>query len=342
MTDLLFLAHSYHQKTLSCSFLQDLLASEYRVTVRYLEPDFSNLDAVVSSLPIRHFQCLICWQIMPEPKRLIRSISFEKPILFPMFDGCPKVIKIEQWLPFSRFLIISFCHRLHLDLTRAGFVSKYFKFFPDVSAARHGDRDPRKAFFWYRDSGVPFELLLKICEELKVHSLHVHDARDPHERNDLNISDTKLNISVSTWFDNREELNEIVSSCGIYFSPRLREGIGMSFLEAMALGSCVVAYDAPTMNEYIEHGKNGLLFNFQGLLPGLSRPIDTKSIQNSSKASARKLSHEWIIQRLVLIDLIHTANIQPKYITFAKCLLFRFIQSPIRVTSRMIKYFTMK
>jgi glycosyltransferase involved in cell wall biosynthesis len=34
----------------------------------------------------------------------------------------------------------------------------------------------------------------------------------------------------------------------------------MTFLEAMARGCCVLAYDGPTMNEYIEHRRNGLLF----------------------------------------------------------------------------------
>jgi glycosyltransferase involved in cell wall biosynthesis len=34
----------------------------------------------------------------------------------------------------------------------------------------------------------------------------------------------------------------------------------MSFLEAMARGQCVIAADNPTMNEYITHGVNGLLF----------------------------------------------------------------------------------
>src|SRR6202012_2876394 len=43
------------------------------------------------------------------------------------------------------------------------------------------------------------------------------------------------------------------------------EGVGITFLEAMARGCAVVAYDAPTMNEYIESGKTGVLLpNFGG------------------------------------------------------------------------------
>ena len=43
----------------------------------------------------------------------------------------------------------------------------------------------------------------------------------------------------------------------------------MSFLEAMASGLCVVALDAPTMNEVISHGVNGLLY-----APGRRAPLD--------------------------------------------------------------------
>ena len=36
----------------------------------------------------------------------------------------------------------------------------------------------------------------------------------------------------------------------------------MSFLEAMSLGIPVIAYNSPTMNEYIQDNKNGFLYDF--------------------------------------------------------------------------------
>lgn len=36
----------------------------------------------------------------------------------------------------------------------------------------------------------------------------------------------------------------------------------MAFLEAMAMGKCVVAHDDATMNEYIVDGESGLLVDF--------------------------------------------------------------------------------
>ena len=43
----------------------------------------------------------------------------------------------------------------------------------------------------------------------------------------------------------------------------MEEGIGQAFLEAMARGQCVVAADNGTMNEYVQHGVTGLLYNWR-------------------------------------------------------------------------------
>jgi hypothetical protein len=42
-------------------------------------------------------------------------------------------------------------------------------------------------------------------------------------------------------------------------APRIIEGVGLVQLEAMARGACVIAFDAPTMNEYIRSRDNGIL-----------------------------------------------------------------------------------
>jgi glycosyltransferase involved in cell wall biosynthesis len=43
-------------------------------------------------------------------------------------------------------------------------------------------------------------------------------------------------------------------------APRRYEGIGMAFLEAMAMEMCVVAENQSTANEYILSGKNVILY----------------------------------------------------------------------------------
>lgn len=73
-------------------------------------------------------------------------------------------------------------------------------------------------------------------------------------------------------------MQQYIQKSALYFAPRKYEGIGMSFLEAMASGRCVIAPDYPTMNEYIKNGETGYLYNFK-------RPQKIKfdDIKNSKK-----------------------------------------------------------
>jgi len=100
--------------------------------------------------------------------------------------------------------------------------------------------------------------------------LHVHIAPDPGSPAPSLPSTEemrKYNITTSTWFENKKDLLDILERSNIYFAPRREEGIGQSFLEAMARGQCVVAPDNGTMNEYIIHGLNGLLYSHDHVTP---------------------------------------------------------------------------
>jgi glycosyltransferase involved in cell wall biosynthesis len=59
--------------------------------------------------------------------------------------------------------------------------------------------------------------------------------------------------------ESRDEYLLATSAANVFLAPRAAEGIGLTFLEAMARGGAVIAYDAPTMNEYIRNGDNGIL-----------------------------------------------------------------------------------
>ena len=52
-----------------------------------------------------------------------------------------------------------------------------------------------------------------------------------------------------------------MNECNIFIAPRYFEGIGWSFIEAMTKGMAVVAFNQPTMNEYIKNGVNGYLID---------------------------------------------------------------------------------
>ena len=74
----------------------------------------------------------------------------------------------------------------------------------------------------------------------------------------------------------------ILEKYALYIAPRIYEGIGMSFLKAMALGRCVIAVDNPTMNEYIQHGNTGLLFDINNTESIHIEDFDIKKIQKNT------------------------------------------------------------
>ena len=66
---------------------------------------------------------------------------------------------------------------------------------------------------------------------------------------------------MSTWFADPSGYDALVERSNVYLAPRLSEGIGMGFLEAMANGMLVLAADAPTHDETISNWISGILFN---------------------------------------------------------------------------------
>ena len=143
-------------------------------------------------------------------------------------------------------------------------VAKYYKN-PDEMrpAAWHG---PRTLFYWNRTGLVGKEFLQKICSALNVDTLYFRQRIDPGWPSwcDYELPDSfgktrvqKLSLSGAEGY---EQYLEHFDKANIFIAPRQSEGVGLSFLEAMAKGCAVFGYDAPTMNEYIEHKKSGYLF----------------------------------------------------------------------------------
>ncbi|MES2712867.1 MAG: glycosyltransferase, partial [Pseudomonadota bacterium] len=127
-------------------------------------------------------------------------------------------------------------------------------------------------FCWPRRDEFGWPMLKRLLPVGSSGRLHLHDHADPGapppampDAGDI----AAHNITLSRWFEDRAALDTLLAGFRTYVAPRLHEGIGMAFLEAMARGQCVVAADRPTMSEYIIHGVNGLLFD-----PDRPTPLD--------------------------------------------------------------------
>lgn len=264
-----FLDHPYHRKTRSSDFFKAILESDYELEVYYPGGGWRN---VLEEIAESEFDLAVCWQHeFFAPYFTARGIP---SVIIPMFDGSG-VLPREYWQFFAQLGIrsINFSSNLHEAHLAAGMSSYFCQYFPNPEEFEETDDFSNlRGFFWERSphSEICKSRILELVAG-QLDQLHVHAAPDA----DCDMSPFDINqwrylrdkVTVSQWFEKREDYFKILNRSNVYFAPRPAEGIGMTFLEAMASGKCVVAHDYPTMNEYIEHGKNGFLYRFHERAP---------------------------------------------------------------------------
>lgn len=239
-------------------FLRELLKTKYD----YYEVAFDgdSQQWVGDSVLFRaHYDILVLFQVPISIQVLRDALQFDQAVYFPMFDACGEA-PISFWENFKDFIIINFSAALHQQLLDIGLTSRYVQYFPKpVKIEDWGQSD--SAFFWQR-TNITINTVAKMLQSLGVNKVHQHIAPDPHfEQVPLapEFADS-FTLSESHWFETRDDMLQVMAASSVYVAPRSYEGIGMSFLEAMAMGRCVLAVDHPTMNEYIVHGVTGVLY----------------------------------------------------------------------------------
>lgn len=303
--NLLFIGHNFHAKTKSNLFMVELIEKYYHVKKCSFEPDCYESGAWLSSLNGQHFDVIVCWQVMPSITAIKKHCSFDHGVFFPMADYyylAKKDVSNPVWEQYKDFQIISFCKKMHDELLENGFSSHYFQYFPEpVKNPDWGDE--KSVFFWQRVTHVNIYSLLTILEQFSIKKIHFHRALDPFEEYiplPYEYQGDK-EIVYSKWFEHQEDMLKVIDGSSIYVLGRYCEGIGMSFLEAMAHGRCVFVPDAVTFNEYITHGKNGFLF-----VPSAPKKIpysDVRTIQKNAYKFICDGYEKWITEREKIISL---------------------------------------
>ena len=270
---ILYLDLPYHLKTKSSLFLLDFLKEYYLVETHYYDPKLEIIRDIHSILN-REFDFLICWQVMPE-SFVLEQLNYKKGIFFPMYDNVVEMAE-EKWERFRKFTIINFAYVLHEYLLNKGFCSRYIQYFPKPQNIDNwGKKD--SVFFWQRVDKIDVNLIIKLCVNLKLNHIHLHRALDPgYVFSDMDLR-SSCKIEYSEWLEKKEDIWNLIIQSSYYVAPREYEGIGMSFLEAMALGRCVIAPNFPTMNEYIIDKETGLLYDYKNPVPLLL--MDVRKIQ---------------------------------------------------------------
>lgn len=234
--NILCIDHVCHRKTRSIDFFLGLLReSGCSVDVFYYERHYS---VRLPKEKIRWADVIIYCEFLPSRFNLL--FAGKKTVFLPMYDN--EWGSFWQWkrIAWSGMGVISFCEKISQHARRCGVRNLLdVRYYPAPQDLPCKQGDPRRVFLWERGT-----ITRQVAEKLfPPEAGYVFDVKGADE-----------------FLEKKDYLGRI-SDCGILIAPRRKEGIGMVFLEAMAMGKCVVAHNDATMNEYIVDGENGILFD---------------------------------------------------------------------------------
>ena len=312
-----FVGHVFHSRTKSSEFFIDLMRQVSPEVDRYNYDQSATFD--YTGLIDRDYTQRIFWQSESILARS-RHLYTGRNIVVPMYDAA--ILRpLEYWHGFGGDLFISFSAMLHNRLQGAGCDSVLVQYWP-APATRTWDPDaPLSAFFWDRRPGSDYDAthIMRACARIGIPKLHIHLASDtggdPAQRRGVLIAERDnaslaVDLSFSEWYDNKSDLKAATHAHAVYFAARTHEGIGMSFLEAMAHGQIVIGMNNPTLNEYVANGSNGYLFgqNF-----GISRgqhAFRNTMLEMSDRAidSVAEGYEQWQRDAARLVEILRTGD----------------------------------
>ncbi len=209
---------------------------------------------------------LVFWGMRPNQK--ILENSNHNITWVPMYDSL--VWRTKRWwdkLP-KNLKIISYSKKI-ADLSKVcGLKTLQVKFHLDPKKFKQANWvGKNKIFYWNRSGLLTKEQVIKLCLELNADTIVFRNKLDfsAHKSQNMtfgnNINGTRVIHMKSSL--NHESYMSLLSSCNIFVAPRIFEGIGLTFLEAMASGMFVLTPNKPTMNEYIRHKLNGFFLPYK-------------------------------------------------------------------------------
>jgi glycosyltransferase involved in cell wall biosynthesis len=281
-----YIGHGYHEKTKSSRFMTDFLQQHSRNLDLFA--DYSTIGGQgIDLVPIVEgsYDLIVVWQMERVAEWLVERVP-ERLVFVPMFDSAC-FLKRNFWTKFRNSRVLNFSWALHGLTQKLGIPSLRVQYFPDPSAFRRVDFFDSRGFLWQRRQEIAWPLIKQLSAGNKFARFALHLALDTGY-GDPFVPDSEdlrtFNITLSHWCEDRSKIDMLLANSNMYFAPRSREGIGMSFLEAMARGQCVVAPDAPTMSEYMTHGVSGLLYDESD-----PQPLDLSNAAEIGAGARRKV-----------------------------------------------------
>ena len=232
----------------------------------YIKFDVTSWDGVHLEVSKKAIQDTpLVFFLFPPPPNLLADPN-AKLVWIPMWDVTKKY-RDKWWRKLPKSLrVVSLSEEISQRTLAAELPTLTLKYYKDPNEMKPASWEgPNSLFYWNRTGLVGREFLEKICCTLEIDILYFRRRIDPGWPSwcDYDLPEMlgktevkQLDLGGISGF---EQYMENLNKSNIFLAPRQSEGVGLSFLEAMAKGCAVFAYNAPTMNEYIEHNKDGYL-----------------------------------------------------------------------------------
>lgn len=304
-----FLTHPHHRHTQSFDWIEEAIS----LPMRILYGDEATLREYLPSLQKQPPKLLILFQL----EHLAAWASCFCPVLvFPMND-LTRLTPDAYLASLQQVEWISFSRDLHQRLSGLGLSSKYLQYAPDPSKFPQVSWEKgARAYFWER---MPAELddraARGLLSGLGVGSLEVRRLGDA-QFGQGQSAETREKAERS-WQNPQDYIRQL-AKYNVYVAPRRFEGIGMTFLEAMAMGMCVVAENQSTANEYILSGENGILYGGDRekiYLPRQMELAELAQMGKEARETIRRIHGEWLAKKVEIgrcVEALLQRRMEPK------------------------------
>ncbi len=208
-------------------------------------------------------QHIIFFQFPPPPNWKPHKDS--RVVWLPMWDMV-RLWEQAQWLRIPKSIrVVAFTKGVYERAVDVGLQTIQLRYFKDPNSFKPVSWENGPVlFYWNRTNLLAPDMLPQLASTLSLNQVLFRGQNDPHIPPAYHYSSPSMlgntpvtNIPI---MDNRKEFLRLTQAANILVAPRQAEGVGMTFLEAMARGAVVFAYDNASMNEYITSGVNGYLF----------------------------------------------------------------------------------
>lgn len=235
----------------------------------------SEIAASSRACPLVFCQCL-------PPEELLQNAG-ARLVWIPMWDDLWQWTQAD-WDRLPKHLrVVAYCEALADVSERAWLTTLRVRYHKNPSGyAQATWHEGPVLFYWNRTGLLGPSMLERLCATFGARKLLFRSRTDPGISDRLRyelpgrLGGAEV-VTIADWMP-REQFADAVAEANVVVTPRVREGVGMVMLEAMARGCALIGLDAATMNEYIVHGRNGLL---------LPRAIETGAGRLARRATNR-------------------------------------------------------